>query len=549
MNKPEFQNAIRVNHRGFLRESAKRFILAENKTDNDTFRVIFIDDVKYIPVLEGKMTPVYEGNNTYWIGDFSEIKRDGDYYIEAGSFRSRQFVIYDGAYDICKRVLLEYFTYQRCGHPLGWNGKCHTDDGIIAETGERVDLSGGYHQSCDLRKSPGGVSIGVLGMMRFAMKDRSEWGKILVVDEVRWALMYYVKTIQKNGAMYNTLNAPFGWDARIFYESPAPSSAQWNVTSILALGYEYFKDTDRAFADKCLELATRSYGYLMGDKRPTGVYKHPDKYPMGMDPDFFYNQCERDSTADLAYQICVSGDIYRITGREEYRANLEKALIKLLPNIKDGYILVRNGGHGGAVTASCSYTWLNAGILALCDAYEILGDSYGLKSKIIHALEEICEFADKSVFKNLQRVLFDEDLDEKTGHLNKTRRESEGELGRFKGYYYPTKELFEPSYSCYLGIFLAKGSKITGNKKYMAYAQYVADDLLGANLMDSSHVNSIGFNHAQHEAYGQFFPSTPFIPGAVAIGYKGIDVYTQAFAEYDMPCVGLSMHLLSELSD
>ena len=156
-------------------------------------------------------------------------------------------------------------------------------------------------------------------------------------------------------------------------------------------------------------------------------------------------------------------------------------------------------------------------------------------------------FADKSVFKNVQRVLFDADLDEKTGHLNKTRRESEGELGIFRDYYYPKKELFEPSYACYLGIFLARGSKIVGDRKYMAYAQYIADDLLGGNILDSSRVHSIGYNHAQHQAFGQFFPSTPFIPGAVAIGYNGIDVYKEAFAEYDMPCVGLSMYLLSEL--
>ena len=197
--KCELQNAIRINHRGFLPYAQKRFVLVENPRECLDFTVIHIDDVKYIKVFEGKLEKVSEDGSTYYVGDFSHITKNGDYYIEAGGFKSRQFVIYDKAYDICQRIMLQYFTFQRCGHPLGWNGPCHLDDGYIKETGERVDLSGGYHQSCDLRKSPGGVSIGVLGMMNFALADKSEWGKILVKDEVRWACDYFVKTIQKNG--------------------------------------------------------------------------------------------------------------------------------------------------------------------------------------------------------------------------------------------------------------------------------------------------------------------------------------------------------------
>jgi hypothetical protein len=244
------QSPIRVNHRGFVKNSVKRFILVENATQDDTFCVYLVDNVQEIKVLEGKMNRVFEGEHTYFVGDFSSITREGDYYIVAGGVQSRQFVIYDGAYDACLRIMLGYFTHQRCGHALGWNGACHLDDGYIKETGESIDLRGGYHQSCDLRKSPGGVSIGVLEMLRFAERDKSEWGELLTVDEARWALEYYIKTIQENGAMYNTLNAPFGWEPRIFYKSPAPSSAQWNVTSILALGYMYLKDTDKDSAIK-----------------------------------------------------------------------------------------------------------------------------------------------------------------------------------------------------------------------------------------------------------------------------------------------------------
>ena len=545
--KHEIQNAIRVNHRGFLTSSQKRFVLTENKTGSDCFLVVLVDNGREITVFEGKLKPYYENGQALYEGDFSTITGKGDYFILAGGFKSRQFVIYDGAYDICNRIMLEYFTYQRCGHPLGWNGTCHTDDGIIKETGKRVDLSGGYHQSCDLRKSPGGVSIGVLGMLHFALNDKSEWGKILVNDEVQWALEYFVKTIQENGVMYNTLNAPFGWGGREFYKSGAPSSAQWNTTSILALGYIYLKDKNERLAKKCLERALLSYDYMTSDKRPKEVYKHPEKYPMGMDPDSFYEQCRVGETSDYAYQITASADLYYATGEGKYLEVIKKSLPCVQNSIRNDFVLMRADNNEKTVSATCSYSWLMSGLLSLCDAYELLGDYSGLKKTLKNALDSICTYADKSVWRTLQKLYSNADLDVVDGHLNKPRREGMQCLTAYKDFYYVGNAELEPSYDCYMGIFLARGARLLKNDKYMAYAQSVVDNLLGTNSLDSSHIRSIGYNNPQHHAYGQFFPSTPFIPGAIGIGYNTIDVYENS-AEYDMPCVGIAMYLLSEIT-
>lgn len=541
------QNAIRVNHRGFLKNSLKRFVLTENKTDSLDFSVVIMDDVLEKTVFSGKMKRAMENGETFYEGDFSSITKEGDYQILAGGFRSRQFIIYEKAYDICLRTMLEYFTYQRCGHPLGWNGECHLDDGFIKETGEKVDLRGGYHQSCDLRKSPGGVSIGVYAMLKYALKDTSSWGKILLKDEIKWACDYYVKTIQQGGEMYNTLNAPFGWKGREFYKSAAPSSAQWCATGALILGYRYFKEKDPIIAERYLECAKKSLSYMLSDKRSKEPYKHPDKYPIGMDPDFFYDQCYKDSVADIAYKISICADMYRGTNEEIYKKEIEKSISYFLNFVEDGYVLKRNDGTGRLITSSCSYTWLMGGLFALCDAYEILGDVCDLKGKIENACKSIATFMDKSIWKTAEIINSDLDLDSCVGHENKRKRECIGEIDSFGGYYFSKGEIFEPSYACYIGVFMARGSKLLDKEEYMKYAQYLADNLLGANVLDSSHIRSIGFNQPQHFSYGQFFPSTPFIPGAVGIGYKELDTY-RISAEYDMPCVGMSMYLLSEIS-
>ena len=547
MKSPEFQNAIRMNHRGFLPNSNKSFILVKNKTQNMSFSVFLIDDVVEKEIYTGTLSKVREGEESYYVGDFSSVKKEGDYFIIAGGYKSRQFVIYGEAYDICQRQMLEYFTYQRCGHPLGWHGECHNDDGYIFETGEHVDLRGGYHQSCDLRKSPGGVSIGVLGMLRFAMKDKSSWGQIRLPDEVGWACDYYAKTIQDNGAMYNTLNAPHGWGGRVFYKSPAPSSAQWNVTSILATGSRLFKENDPERSKKYLEKALLSYSFMKGKERPLGVYRHPDKYLMGMDPDFFYDQCEIGSTTDIAYEISTLCDLYKLTKNKGYLEKA-KALLPSLLECMDGFVLLRNKERGRTVTSSCSYCWLMGGLLSLCDAYELLGDICGLKSKIRHSLEDISNLMDRFAFKKVKRLYARADLDAKCGHQNETFREALGELDEYRGYFYAKKESFEPSTACYIGTFIARASRLINAPEYLRYAQAIANDLMGGNEFDSSRIRGIGYNNPQSHAYGQFFPSTPFIPGAVGVGYHSIDVYENE-SEYDMPCVGLSMYMLMELKE
>ena len=562
MEMNEMQNAIRVNMRGFLPNSPKRFVLCDNITGSDEFTVTLIhgEFVEHTVIYTGKMTVEYdEFGEKFQVGDFSSVTGDGDYYITAGGYSSRQFVIYRNVYDICQRTMLEYYTYQRCGHPLGWNGKCHTDDGYIAETGEHIDLSGGYHQSCDLRKSPGGVSIGVLGMMRFAVADKSEWGEILIPDEIKWACDYFTKLVQENGVMYNTMNDPFGWSGRVFYKSAAPSSAQWNLTSILALGYSFFKDGDPDRAAKYLNAAKRSYEYMVSECRPNEKYLHPKKAQRGFDPDFDYDLCQKNSTADMLYRITADCDLYRATGEEEYKEDIKSLLPTVLDKFLPGklaFVAKEVFYKGGTVGGAVNYCWSPAYPMALLDAYGVVGDIFGLKEKIRAAADAMLENASVSLWDTVMTVKSDADLQRKAdmpkpGQPDPTQMEKYKDIlvtvGEYDGqkYYWIKGGVISPLCTEY-GAFLARASKTFSERKYLVCAQNALDAMLGTNPQDSSHIRGIGYNHVMHKAFGQFFPSTPFIPGAVPIGYKKVDAYN-AFAEYDMPRVGSMMNLIFEI--
>ena len=555
-------NAIRVNHRGFLKNGAKRFVLTENKTGALDFQVrLYQCDIEHPVLFEGAMIPETDTDgSTVWTGDFSAMCAEGDFYITAGGFTSRQFVVYDGAYDICKRMMLEYYTYQRCGSDLGWNGKCHTDDGYIAETGEHVDLVGGYHQSCDLRKSPSGVSIGVLSMMRAAMADNSAWGRHLFPDEAAWACDYYVKTIQQNGAMYNTLNAPLGWEGRIFYKSPAPSSAQWCVTTILALGARYFAERDSERSKRYLETALRSWKFMTGDERPTEQYRHPDKHPRGMDADNFYELCRKGGSADLGYFIVAAAELYRATADNSFLDIIRETVGQLMTYQLDGALactLRRDDHPDMLVYPSSAYCWAHSGINAFLDAYELLGDICGLGDAIHRAADALCEVSARSPYRLLRRILSETDLDVVMGHpapgrVLLPRRAKMKNLMRVGSFSADGQEV--DAYinevnkvdqgAGWYAIFLARASRLLGEARWMATAQAHLDALLGTNAIDSSAVRGVGYNNPYFKAFGQFFPSTPCIPGAMGVSYASLT----DISEFDMPLVGVAMELITALS-
>ena len=558
------QNPIRVNHVGFTGKGNKRFVLTDNKTGDDTFSVYHFYECDKAPreVYKGKMN-LEDEEKGLWTGDFSDVTVEGDYYIEAGGHTSRYFLIYDKAYEHISRILLSYFTYQRCGSDLGWAGKCHTDDGVIKETGEHVDLAGGYHQSGDLRKSPAGVSIGVLGMMRYAMKDQSAWGKTLLTDEVQWACDYYTKNIQKNGAMYNTLSAPFGWGSRVFYKSAAPSSAQWCTTSILALGAMIFQERNKELSEKYLEAAVRSWQYMTGEERSSEVYKHPDVTPRGMELDNTYYMCQKGNSADMAYMAVVAADLYAATVDAKYldyvRVGADK-IISLMGEEDAAMCVLLNDDDEHLAFMSTAYAHANGGFMALCSAAELLGDEKYFDA-IRAVAKAICRVAETNPWHITRPVYSEKDLDMVFGHPAPGRylpsiREKLADIqpvgtvvknGKKVNCFFDAKlgdRHFAPTENAAKGVFLMRASKLLGEKDFASVAQSQADVMLGANLYDASLVNGVGHNHLGHKPYGQFFPPVPYIPGAINVVLTGLS-HTEC-SEYDMPCVGMFMYLLSE---
>jgi len=100
-------------------------------------------------------------------------------------------------------------------------------------------------------------------------------------------------------------------------------------------------------------------------------------------------------------------------------------------------------------------------------------------------------------------------------------------------------------------LFLNRAAEITGNRSYRVVAQRQLDWVMGCNPFDASAIEGVGYNQQLRGLFGEFFPPTPQIPGAVGIGlrFRSFDPnqYGNCGAnEYDMPVVGNVLWVMAE---
>ncbi|RIK85583.1 MAG: glycoside hydrolase family 9 [Planctomycetota bacterium] len=84
--------------------------------------------------------------------DFSGLTAPGRYQIECGEVKSPSFAVGADAYQDVPTKLLEFMRLQRCGDNPVTGQQCHQQDAFDADTGETLDLTGGWHDAGDRLK-------------------------------------------------------------------------------------------------------------------------------------------------------------------------------------------------------------------------------------------------------------------------------------------------------------------------------------------------------------------------------------------------------------
>lgn len=502
---------IRVNQAGYLPHAPKVAVIEDPPAEEFELRTID-EEVIWKPVLRKKL----EECDGQRVADFSEIttpgdycvvcgERGGDYRLNSGSgCESYYFVIRPEVYDPAARLMADYFRWQRCGSEQGWAGLCHQDPVPLVGTGRHLDMRGGYHQSCDLRCWADGISLSLLGLLRFAERERPLWDRGTLAEELRWGCDYFLKLIAPEGFLYDSQFVPIGWGPRDYYNVPANLGAHCNTVVLLAGAARYFRERDSRYAGRCEEGARKIHRYLADPRNFRTAYTPPVKnLPRGTQGESFYFQSTRDSAGGLCGRIAAA---LALDERETAFALAPQLLELLSP---EGYFR-QSASSEAAGFSDCSYGSSGTGDLVL---FDLLEAGFDAPKKLIDAIE-ICTAMQERLLReahweSVPRFFFD-----RTTGENRTQQGSGS------------------ARALHTALFLLHAARRLGRRESLPYAQRCLDWIFGANPEEASYITGVGYNQKRNPVFGQFFPSTPQIPGGVQHIMNG---------EYDMPSVGLAM--------
>lgn len=585
-----YKNLFLLNHVGYGCNATKRLVYLGAA---DRFTVYRFQDLKLTGIFTGALTE-HTGCELAHAkcGDFSAVTEPGIYRIATEEGNSRCFIVGDTAYDTTARLLVDYFTWQRCNSDLGWNGNCHADDHIRLKSGEVRCLGKGHHQSSDLRKWAWGTSLGVIGLTEYALREQPLWDKGIIADELRHSADYFMSLILDNGAVMDCTWVPEGYDAqrmagkgygdyafswrspRIYFEKPAPEPAQWNAITELALVSLFFRSRDDAYAARCISSAKRIWSFMQDEGASLQEYELPLYPPLGHEGiRRFFMGYYPGSTLRHAARACAAQALFRVEPDNSYR-DAGRNSLKVLADMCVGGDVLSNFAAGCFYEGERTKRLANNYIYFFCTtvpqafigALELWSsdpDTPKWRKCVRLIADQMTTVSSRNPFGRLPGTWYTEECDvfDQPGCFSFSTNEKPAFKRAEGGYAYPEGEFKNVFYDynsfCYNldlianAIFLTRVGNITHNKDYEEVAQRQMDWILGVNPFDASNVEGVGYNHPHRGIFGEFLPPVPQIPGGVYTGLteESFSMEAQGYdCEYDMPMVGWLLYLLATIN-
>ncbi len=508
--------AIGVNHMGWRPDSPK-WCRVDNPPSEDFVIQTISTDVTWRTVYRGRWTPSANSNGVFFADITAAAAKPGDYRILCGDDRDNRgglrgglpsefkgvasfyFPVWDGAYDNLERMMVGYCTWQRCGHRKGWAGLCHQDPVPVKDRDGRtvrtIEIRRGYHQSADLRCWHDGISMSMYALLRYAERGTPKWDVDGDVDgDIRWGCDYFLKIISPEGYLYDCQFVPIGWGPRDYYARPAVLGSHVNVIMLFARGSRHFAEKDPAYAAALLSAAKRLYKTI----EENTFFETPPKdfvrkLAPGCQPESWYTNQIRTSVAGVAERSGAALELYRATREREYGDKAHALGLELCERLGP------DGMHESF--KGCSYCNYASG--------------YAMPTELFR------EFGDAEFKACAMRV------------ADRFMRELAA-----SDYGAPPPNMSSGWMLLHARI-LAMDANVFARADMRVAAQRAFDWVLGANQMNVSYVEGAGQNNWQRPVFGQFFPSTPQIPGGVLHVWGG---------EYDMPPTTMALWTLAELN-
>jgi hypothetical protein len=347
---------IRINQMGYLPHSQKTAVLISNDLMiSSTFQLCKAETNEIVftgttSVMDGKTWEMKLAARLR----FSEMEKEGRFYIRAGGTVSPVFRIAPDIYRGTSDFVLRYVRQQRCGYNPFLKDSCHTHDGFIVDhptrTGEIIDVKGGWHDATDYLQYVTTSANAVYQMIFGYFQNPEIYGDRYnaaglpgsngipdILDEARWGLEWLLKMNPSRGIMFNqvaddrdhrgfrlpnkdTASYGNGLYRPVYFVTGRPqglgkfknrttgvSSTAGKFSSAFAIGASVFDKYDPAFAKILRTKASDAFEFALTDLGVTQTACTISPY--------FYEEDNYTDDLELA-----ASELYKLTKNEFYLA-------------------------------------------------------------------------------------------------------------------------------------------------------------------------------------------------------------------------------------
>lgn len=181
-------NRIIYSTTGYGVESQKTAIV-NVKNNNGKFQLI--DNVSNGMVYEGKIQSKKTHIGSFETIDFSDFKKEGQYFIRVGDITTKPFYINKNIWDNSAWRMLNFIFCERCGYAVpGKHGVCHSDLHAVYN-GKIFPFNGGWHDAADMSQQVLQSAEIVHSLLEMANRAREKNNRELALrleEEAEWGI-------------------------------------------------------------------------------------------------------------------------------------------------------------------------------------------------------------------------------------------------------------------------------------------------------------------------------------------------------------------------
>jgi len=304
---------IVFSHSGYRADSAKTALAQQLEAEH--FQIISEKSGK--SVYTGAIDQVETGIGQFQLMEFSEVTKEGRYYIEVGEITSHPFTIGSSAqvWQASIWKSLNFVFCERCGYPVpGIHGTCHAD--IIAEhNGTKLAFHGGWHDAGDVSQQL--IQTAEVTLALFELAERiqpiDEDLYLRLLEEGEWGLDFLLKTRYGDGYRATSAGITRWTDGRIGNMDDCAArvhnQAYENFYCSGIEAYIHFRLPDEALSKRLLEIAREDFQYALDVFTEVGF----DQKPI-----FWEHTYQTSESLFMATASWAASMLYQATQEERY---------------------------------------------------------------------------------------------------------------------------------------------------------------------------------------------------------------------------------------